>query len=402
MLFFRKKSHTTALNDDGEVMLAASTRFLWRFWGMFFVMLFVFLALVMALKITASALVLIFIAFFLALSLNAPVQWVANHLPGKKKNNRSLATSISVFLILGLLIGFLASIVPPAVKQVGSFVHTVPGLVDDLRDENSDIGRLVHKYNLEPQIEAFSDDLSSRLKNASGAAVNAVSSIGSSIFSLLTVLVLTFMMLVEGPRWVRFFKQLVPEDQQEHAEGLAFAMYKVIKGYVNGQVTLAAIAALMLLPALVILGIAYPFALMVLVFICGLIPMVGHTIGAIIVTIVALFTSPLAAAIILGYYFLYQQIENYLIQPKIQSSSTNMSPLLVFMAVVLGVNFGGLLGGLVAIPVMGCLRILVMDQLTRRNLLNSDRHKRAVEAAESKEQTAEKEAEAVSKARKKA
>jgi predicted PurR-regulated permease PerM len=93
-------------------------------------------------------------------------------------------------------------------------------------------------------------------------------------------------------------------------------------------------------------------------------------IGATIITLVALFTSPAAALIILSYYFLYQQIENYLIQPKVQSNSTNMSPLLVFMAVVLGVNFGGLLGGLVAIPVVGCIRIIVLDQLTRRNLLS--------------------------------
>jgi putative heme transporter len=107
--------------------------------------------------------------------------------------------------------------------------------------------------------------------------------------------------------------------------------------------------------------------------------MVGHLIGAAIVTIVALFTSPVSAIIALAYYILYQQIENYLIQPKVQANSTNMSPLLVFIAVVLGVNFGGLLGGLVAIPIMGCIRILVLDQLTRRNLLDAGAAKRAKE-----------------------
>ena len=123
---------------------------------------------------------------------------------------------------------------------------------------------------------------------------------------------------------------------------------------------------------LFILGISYPVALMVIVFICGLIPMVGHTIGAIIVTLVALFTSPVAAVIILCYYILYQQIENYLIQPRIQANSTNMSPLLVFASVIIGVNFGGIFGGLVAIPVAGCLRIAALDYLHSKKILETE------------------------------
>jgi predicted PurR-regulated permease PerM len=144
---------------------------------------------------------------------------------------------------------------------------------------------------------------------------------------VLTILVLTFMMLVEGPRWMRFFRDLIPDEHHARADRLALDMYKVVKGYVNGQVVLAVIASCMLLPALIILHISYPAALVVVVFICGLIPLIGHTIGAVIVTSVALFHSPIAAISVLAYYILYQQIENYIIQPRIQANSTNMSPL---------------------------------------------------------------------------
>ena len=169
------------------------------------------------------------------------------------------------------------------------------------------------------------------------------------MFALLAVLALTFMMLIEGPRWLSLFVELLPSDkQQANAKQLGHDMYQVIRGYVNGQVLLAAIASALIVPMLFILHISYPVALMFVVFICGLIPMVGHTIGAIIITLVALFHSVLAAAIILVYYILYQQIENYVIQPRIQANTTNLSPLLVFMAVVIGVSFSGLLGGLVA------------------------------------------------------
>lgn len=387
MFSFRNKESKT----NTEVTVTVSNRTLFRL----FAMGFGFLVAVAAIRQAAPAIVLIFTSFFLALALNAPVQWVAQRIPGRRRGNRSLATLLSVILVTALLVGFLASIVPSFIRQIGGLVDTAPTFINELRSSNSETGKLIQRYNLESQVESFSQDLSGRLQKVAGSAVTLITSIGSSTFALLTVLVLTFMMLVEGPRWVRLGERLVPAHRRVHVRGLSRAMYKVIKGYVNGQVTLAALAAFLILPVLFILQISYPIALMVVVFVCGLIPMVGHTIGAVIVTAVALFTSPVSALIVLAYYILYQQIENYLIQPKVQSNSTNMSPLLVFASVVIGVRFGGLLGGLVAIPIMGCIRILVLDQLTRRHILDSDAAYETVSKAESKHANAAQEDAAV-------
>jgi len=317
----------------------------------------------------AYPLTLIFTAFFLALALNAPVHWIAQRLPGKRKGNRTAATAISFFIVIALIIGFLLSIVPPLVRQTSSFVQTIPELVQDVRDEDSTIGRFVAKYELQDDINKFSKQASERLGDVSGAAVTGVQRVGSSVVAILTVLVLTFMMLIEGPRWRSIFMDVVPDERQERVRRLASDMYRVVKGYVNGQVVLAFIAALLLLPALLILQVPYPAALVVVVFICGLIPMVGHLIGATIVTLVALFHSPWSAVFILAYYILYQQIENYIIQPRIQANTTNMSPLLVFSSVLVGVSFGGLLGGLVAIPVAGCIRIALLDYLRDKKII---------------------------------
>ena len=179
------------------------------------------------------------------------------------------------------------------------------------------------------------------------------------------------MLLVEGPRWVKFLRGIVPGRRKDMVRELTEDMYKVIKGYINGQVALALIATALITPALFILHISYPMALILLVFICGLIPMIGHSIGAVIITTVALFTSVPAAIIILTYYFLYLQFENYVIQPKIQANTTNMSPFLVFSSLIVGVSFGGLLGGLVSIPVAGCLRIILLEYLRSKNYLNA-------------------------------
>jgi predicted PurR-regulated permease PerM len=323
-----------------------------------------------AVQKASHALLLIFTAFFLALALNAPVHWLGQRLPGKRRGSRTLATAASFTVIILVLGGFLASIIPPLVKQTNNFVKAAPGIIQDAKDGDSPIGQFIQRYDLQDEVQNFSDDVGDRLKNAGGVAVSTAGTIGSSIFAVLTILVLTFMMLVEGPRWMRLFRELIPGDQRPRADRLARGMYHVVKGYVNGQVVLAALAAMLILPVLIILDVSYPAALFVIVFICGLIPMVGHTIGAVFVSLVALFTSPWAALIVLGYYFLYQQIENYLIQPRIQANATNMSPLLVFVSVIIGVNFGGIFGGLVAIPVAGCLRIAVLDYLRDKNILS--------------------------------
>lgn len=314
-----------------------------------------------AVQKASHALVLIGTGFFLALVLNGPVNWLAQHIPGRKRGNRTIATALSFIVVIGFLISFLVSIVPPLVQQTTTFLEAVPALVQDAKNENTGIGRTVRRYHLQDQADKLSDQLSERLGNITGTALTTFTKLTSSLFSVLTILVLAFMMLIEGPRWLTYMRDQLPERRRKHVDKLATDMYAVIRGFANGQVTLAALAAVFIVVPLFVLGISYPVALMVIVFICGLVPLVGHTLGAIIVTIVALFTSTPAAIFILLYYITYQQIENYAIQPKIQSNSTNLTPLTVFMSVVIGVSFGGLIAGLVAIPVAGCLRVLLLD-----------------------------------------
>lgn len=324
-----------------------------------------------AVRKASHALILIFAAFFLALALNLPVHWLSQRIPGKRRGNRTLATGFSFLIIIAFLMGFLASIVPPLVKQTNKFIEAAPSLIEDVRSEDSELGRFVRKYNLQDQTDKLSKELSDRLGNVSGTAVSSFTRITSSIFSTLALIVLTFMMLIEGPRWIVFARRLIPDKKLPHYEKISGDMYKVITGFVNGQVTLAALAAVMILIPLIAFDVSYPIALMVIVFIAGLIPLVGHSIGAVIVSTVALFNSPISALGVLIYYITYQQLENYVLQPKIQSNSTNMSPLLVFGSVIVGVNFGGLFGGLLAIPVAGCIKILILDYLSTRKLLSN-------------------------------
>jgi len=342
-----------------EVALTISARTFFKV----LLLILVTLLILTVVQRTLSAFVLVLIAFFLALALNAPVSWVSRHLPGKLRNNRSLATVLAFLIVVAVLAGFIVSVVPPVIHDMETFISNAPATVQNLRNHYSDLNSFIVRNHLQGQAQRLTDELSSRLQSSSEAIFTAVTGVANSLFSTLLVLVLTFMMLAEGPVWARFFGQLIPDGRRKHVEKLASDMYLAVRGYINGQLLLAVIAAFFTLPGLLIFNVNYPYALMGLVFISGLIPLVGYTIGALIVAFIALFHSPWSALGILVYIILYQQVETYLIQPRVQSSKTNLSPLLILISLLVGAAFAGLLGALIAIPLVACLRIWLVDYL---------------------------------------
>jgi predicted PurR-regulated permease PerM len=148
-------------------------------------------------------------------------------------------------------------------------------------------------------------------------------------------------------------------------------MYNVVTGYVNGQLLIASIAGLTSLVAMVVVGIPNAIALAGVVALTGLIPLIGATLGAVIIVAVALFQSLGQAVFMLIFFIVYQQVENNAIQPYVQSKALEISPLLVLVAVIIGVSLGGLLGGFLAIPVAACARILLLDYIEQRNQAKS-------------------------------
>lgn len=348
-----------------EVNLTVSNRTLFRV----IVVIIVTLALISAVLKVTHAILLIFIAFFLAIALNAPVARIAKIIPGKRRGSRSIATTVSFLIVVILLSLFASYIIPPLVHQTEKFIAAAPRLVQSVNGQNGSLGHFIRAHHLQSEVNALSEQVTRKAQSAGGNAFSSITGIASSIFSMLAVLAMTFMMLVEGPRWMKSAKaNFVPDKNAQTVSRVISDMYSVVKGYVNGQVLLALIAALALAPPLFMLHIGYPVALMVIVFLAGLIPMIGHTIGAIIISLVALFHSITAAVILLIYYIFYMQIESYLLQPRIQANTTNMSPLLVFASIVIGINFAGLFGGLVAIPLAACIRVLVLEYMSQRRL----------------------------------
>lgn len=316
----------------------------------------------------SNVLVLIFVSFFLALALNPAVSWIARKMGLK---SRVTATGIAYLAVIAVIGVFLTYVVPPLVRQTVEFVNDMPETIESLKTDDTTAGRFVRRYNLDQQLEGFKDNIEERTSDLRKPVVATAGRVGSALLSIITVLVLTFMMLVEGHVWVERYLRVLPKRRREHHTELATKMYRVVTGYVNGQLLLALIAAsfafIVLVIASTLLDVSInAVALAGILIFTGLIPMIGNTIGGVVVTLACLFVSAPLAIIMAVFFVLYQQIENVSLQPYIQSKYNELSPLLVFVAALVGVGFGGFLGALVAIPAAGCAKILLLDYLDRR------------------------------------
>lgn len=314
-------------------------------------------------------LTLIFVSFFLSLALNPVVTKVASKL---KSKSRVRATAMAYGAVVAVMAAMIILIVPPLISQTSEFIKDVPKTLSDLENRNDNIGQFVRKYNLEDQIQNFANGWSSNLGSLDSPVVNTASRIFANVISIVTVFVLTFMMLIEGPKWIESIWQHVPKHRREHDKKIAMKMYRVVTSYVNGQVIVAAIGASFATVALIIastiIGVTVnAVALGGIIFLFALIPTIGTILGSLLVVLFSLFASPTLALVILIYFIIYQQIENASIQPMIQSRGNELTPMLVFMAAILGIGLGGVLGGFLAIPLAGCAKVLFDDWIVDRD-----------------------------------
>lgn len=317
-----------------------------------------------------SALIIIGVALFLALALSNPVTKLAEWMPGK---SRVGGTAIAFVLIVAFLGVFVGLIVPPIVDQTAKVADNVPQLMDSAQENWHFVNDIVTRYHLESQVD---NAVNSAKQNATSWAANIGTSFVSSISSLFgliaatfLVLVLAFLMLVEGPNWLRLLWGVYKDqDKMEYHQRLAKRMHMVVTGYVTGQLAVSGIGALCAGLAVFILHFFFPnvpmnFALptIAIAFIFSLIPMFGATIAGILITALLAFNDVTAAIIFVVFFVVYQQIENNFVSPTIQSKTVELSALAVLVAVTIGLYVFGLAGGIISIPIAGCIKVLLED-----------------------------------------
>ncbi len=305
---------------------------------------------------------LLLIAAFLAVALGPAVDRFA-----RMKLPRP-ASILAVFLALFLsifLIGLV--VVPPIVNEVQAFAKDVPNYVDDIRS-NKTLREYDDKYDITKKLQDQASSLPSRLGDAAGALQAVTVGVFSTIIQLVTVLTITFFLLLDGGRIVNFLLLQVRPSHQERVRYVAADIYSATGGYVAGALTLATAAGISTYILLSILNVPFAVPLAVLMAFFDLIPLVGSTIGGVLVAIVTLFADfPQDTIIWVVFVVVYQQIENSVLQPLVYRRAVNLHPLAVITAILIGSTLLGVLGALVAIPIAAALQIMLKDIWANRS-----------------------------------
>jgi predicted PurR-regulated permease PerM len=305
----------------------------------------------------------ILIAALLAVALNPAVE--AFERRGLK---RGYAASIVFALALLVLTGIGFLVIPPLVRQVTDFVDAVPDFIDDLTAGRGPFGWLQDEYQIVDRIRAAIEKQGvGGVLGLSEPVLDIVRSVVTAVVGAITVIFLTFFMLLEGPRTIGGLLALLPESVRPRYERVGRDIYRTISGYVTGNLLISLVAGVLATAVLFAVGSDYAVALGLLVAILDLVPLAGATLAAIIAgTVVFIEAGWFRCLIVIAFFVAYQQFENHVLQPLVYGRTVQLSPLAVLCAVLVGAQLAGILGALLAIPVAGSLLAIAREILDYR------------------------------------
>jgi predicted PurR-regulated permease PerM len=319
------------------------------------------LAAVAAVYTARSVLIRATIALFVAISLDPAVRWLV-----RKGVRRSVAVTIIFVIALALVAGFLMSVIPAMVSQFRGLVDDLPRYLSQLQDRSSRFRALSDRYNLTKQIQSIISSAPSRLGSG---LFGLTGRIFGALFSTLTVLVLAIYFMADLPRLRNGLVRLFPRARRSQLGRVADVVIDKVGAYMIGNILISLVAGLASFVCLTALRVPFSVPLAFVVALTDLIPMIGATLGAIIVVLLTLFTKGLwpAAVLVAIFFLVYQQLENYFVAPRILRSTVNLSAAAVLLAGLIGATALGLVGALMAIPVAAAMRVLLTEQLQARD-----------------------------------
>lgn len=318
-------------------------------------------------------LILVGISLFLAIAIRPLVAKIDNI---DKKHKRPVLSAVVAYLIVMLVIGFAVAVIGPVVvRETTNFVGQIPETFQNSFGGWDGINRFGENVGIDDMqgeiVTALKNFSANFFSNFGSNLFNGIGAVANVLVSTVLVLVLTLLFLLEGPKIMNGFWNTLSGKHRnrsiEEARRIIRRMARVISVYVSKQVTVALIDGAMtgvIVFALALMfdfvpGLALPMGL--ITAICYLVPMFGQIIGCILVAMVLFFNNPAAGIIFAIFYIIYAQIENNIIAPKIQGDSLNLPPVVILVAITIGVYMLGPIGAIVAIPVAGCVRVLIEE-----------------------------------------
>ncbi len=303
-------------------------------------------------------LIRVVVAMFIAISLDPAVRWLT-----ARGMRRGLAVGLIFVVFLAILVAFFMSVIPPATRQIVDLAHNLPGLLGSLQEKSRRFRELNSRYHLSTRLEGLIGQLPARLTNGVLAVTGQIL---SALLSFLTVMVFTIYFMLDLPRLRRGVVRIFPVDRRERYGAISDIVVNKVGDYMIGRIAIALVGGVAAFIALELLHVPYPLPLAILIGLVDLIPLIGHPIGAAVGVLVALFVRGVGSAVLLGAIFLaYQQLENYVIAPRVLKSAVDLSAAAVLLAALAGAAVLGVVGALIAIPIAAAVKVVLLEQIGR-------------------------------------
>jgi predicted PurR-regulated permease PerM len=316
---------------------------------------------VLAVYTVREVLVQVIIALFIAVSLDPAVRWLIN-----RGLRRTIAVAIIFVLTLILLGLFVWSITPPLVGQATDLAKHVPDYLQQLQEKSKTYREVADRYGLTKKITEYASSLPAKI---SSDALGFLRRFLGAVLNVLLVIVLTIYFMVDLPRLRRGLVRLFPRSHRPRVAQAVNVVVDKVGGYMIGNIIISIFAGVASFVCLFAVGVPFALPLAVFVAITDLIPMVGATIGAVGCVIVALLTVGLwpGAVVIAIFFVLYQQLENYLIAPRVLRNTVDLSSVAVLLAALVGGAVLGLVGAIMAIPIVAAVKVLMTPMVDALN-----------------------------------
>jgi predicted PurR-regulated permease PerM len=317
------------------------------------------ITLLQAFASASQVFVLIIISLFFAMGLNPAVLLLM-----RRGLNRVVAVTVTVAAVITFFAFFIWIAAPLIIDQVNALINNAPQLIAGLKN-NSTIDALNQEYgivdNIQGRVESSIKD-GKFVIGAFGGFLGVGKAVISGALSALTILVLTLYFLAALPTVTQDAYRLVPSSRRDRVAKITDAIIYRVGAFVGGQIVISFFASLFIFFLGLTLDLPYKSALALVVFVCGLIPLIGHFIGMTIVTIIALTVSPLTAVISLASYIIYVQFENYILTPRIMKRALSIPGLVTIISALIGTSLLGLVGGILAVPIAAAV-LLILDEV---------------------------------------
>ncbi|HEY6794420.1 MAG TPA: AI-2E family transporter [Kineosporiaceae bacterium] len=313
---------------------------------------------------TRRVLIWILVAAFFAVALSPVVGWVQRRFTWCR---RSLATLLVFVAVLVLLMGLVAMFVVPLVQQGARFAGQLPGFIDQARAGRGPVGDLLERTHALQYVQQNQARIRGFATGLTTPAAGLLRGVLTGIAGTVTVFVLAYLMVLEGPKAVDGALGLLTPTTRERVRAVGADCARSITGYLSGNLLISVICGLLTYAVLRITGVPFAGLIALFVGITDLIPLVGATLGAIAAAAAAFVHSIPAGIAVVVFFLLYQQLENHLLQPLIFARTVRLNPLTVMVAILVAAELAGILGALLAIPVASMIQVVVRDAWDHRH-----------------------------------